>query len=136
MTDHLSIFRAGQAQKICPDGQWDAMMESFRTPLPTTFRINGTGKYAYDIRDTLKTKYFADIAAHTGEKNDAGETIQAPFALPWCVSFCSLFRRSSRRGPLCAPAPPAAVRAARRGASGRRPSRPRPPSRLAPPATR
>jgi multisite-specific tRNA:(cytosine-C5)-methyltransferase len=30
-----------KAQGIVPDGEWDVMQESFRTPLPTTFRIAG-----------------------------------------------------------------------------------------------
>lgn len=58
-------------------------MESFRTPLPATFRINGTGKYAYDIRDMLKTKYFTDIAAHSGEVGDDDEPLSAPVPIAW-----------------------------------------------------
>ena len=40
-----------QYQKIVPDGQWDDFMASLRSALPTTFRINGTGKFAADLRD-------------------------------------------------------------------------------------
>lgn len=31
-----------KAQKIVREEDWDAFMESLRTPLPTSFRINGT----------------------------------------------------------------------------------------------
>ena len=30
-----------KAQKIVPEDEWDAFMDSLRTPLPTSFRING-----------------------------------------------------------------------------------------------
>lgn len=72
-----------QAQKICPEGEWETMMESFRTPLPTTFRINGSGKYALDIRDMLKKKYFKEISDLDGVAGEDGETLTAPFSLPW-----------------------------------------------------
>lgn len=72
-----------QAQKVCPEEEWETMMESFKTPLPATFRINGTGRYAFDIRDMLKTKYFTDIASHNGEKTEDGETLSAPVPLAW-----------------------------------------------------
>ena len=30
-----------KAQKIVPEGEWDAFIASLKTPLPTSFRING-----------------------------------------------------------------------------------------------
>ena len=44
-----------KAQKIVPDAEWDAFLECLRTPLPTSFRINGSGKFAEDIRCLLYT---------------------------------------------------------------------------------
>ena len=31
------------AQGICPPEEWESFMEALRRPLPTTFRINGSG---------------------------------------------------------------------------------------------
>ena len=40
-----------KAQKIVPEGEWEEFMTSLRTALPLTFRINGSGKFATDMRD-------------------------------------------------------------------------------------
>jgi 16S rRNA C967 or C1407 C5-methylase (RsmB/RsmF family) len=45
-------------QKIVPEGEWDAFMEKLRSPLPTTFRINGRGKFAADLRNRLEQDFF------------------------------------------------------------------------------
>ena len=50
-----------QRQGIIPEGQWDDFMKALRTPLPTTFRINGTGKFAADLRDKLETDFFSKL---------------------------------------------------------------------------
>lgn len=39
-----------QAQKIIPEDEWDAFMDSLRQPLPTTFRIAGSRQYVVTIR--------------------------------------------------------------------------------------
>ena len=49
------------AQEIVPEGEWDAFMESLRAPLPTTFRINGRGKFAADLRDRLEQDFFSQF---------------------------------------------------------------------------
>jgi len=41
-----------------PEGEWDAFMEKLRAPLPTTFRINGRGKFAADLRNRLEQDFF------------------------------------------------------------------------------
>jgi len=35
-----------KAQNIVPDDEWDQLMDAFRRPLPTTFRITGSREYA------------------------------------------------------------------------------------------
>ena len=50
-----------KGQKIVPEGEWDTFMECLRTALPTSFRINGTGKYSEDIRDQIENKLFAKV---------------------------------------------------------------------------
>jgi hypothetical protein len=42
-------------------GEWDAFMGSLRTTLPTTFRINGSGKFAEDLRNQLETDFLASF---------------------------------------------------------------------------
>jgi hypothetical protein len=36
-------------------------MASLRTTLPTTFRINGSGKFAEDLRNQLETDFLASF---------------------------------------------------------------------------
>ena len=48
-------------QGVVPDGQWDEFMEVLKTPLPTTFRINGTGKFATDLRDKLESDFLSNF---------------------------------------------------------------------------
>ena len=36
-------------------------MGSLRTTLPTTFRINGSGKFAEDLRNQLETDFLASF---------------------------------------------------------------------------
>ena len=48
-------------QGIVPEGEWDAFMEKLRAPLPTTFRINGRGKFAADLRDRLEQDFFSQF---------------------------------------------------------------------------
>ena len=49
------------AQGIVPEGEWDAFMEKLRAPLPTTFRINGRGKFAADLRNRLEQDFFSQF---------------------------------------------------------------------------
>ena len=44
-----------------PEGEWEDFLEALRKPLPTTFRINGTGKFAADLRDRLDNDFFARL---------------------------------------------------------------------------
>jgi len=46
-----------------PDGEWDAFMASLRAPLPTSFRINGGGKFAATLRDHLETDFFSQFGS-------------------------------------------------------------------------
>ncbi len=46
-----------------PDGEWDAFLTSLRTPLPTSFRINGTGQFAAGLRDHLENDFFSKFGS-------------------------------------------------------------------------
>lgn len=39
------------------------MLEALRKPLPTTFRINGSGKFADDLRDKLEADFFSKFTS-------------------------------------------------------------------------
>lgn len=93
-----------QAQRIVPDGDWDAFMASARTTLPACIRINGSGKFAEAIREELRNNFVAAIAGLSPEEAD-GETITPPFALPWCAAallgVAVALRRGIRRSRRC-----------------------------------
>ena len=77
-----------KAQKIVPDGEWDDFMASLRTPLPTSFRINGSGKYAEDIRDQIENKLFAKVpdvvdAGAAAECEPTEPEVKPPTAVRW-----------------------------------------------------
>ena len=61
MLCHAGFEEYYQRQGIVPEGEWDAFMESLRTPLPTTFRINGSGKFAADLRDHLAQDFLSSF---------------------------------------------------------------------------
>jgi hypothetical protein len=74
-----------QAQRIVPEEEWEAFMASARSSLPATFRINGGGKFAAGIRDTLRTDFVAAIAGMGGAVVE-GDVVQPPHPLPWCAT--------------------------------------------------
>ena len=65
-----------QKQKVVPEGEWDDFMEVLRTPLPTTFRINGTGKFATDLRDKLESDFLSNFNKDPIMVNN--KTLQVP----------------------------------------------------------
>jgi 16S rRNA C967 or C1407 C5-methylase (RsmB/RsmF family) len=44
-----------------PPGEWDAFIEALRAPLPTTIRINGSGRHAAELRRRLEGDFFANF---------------------------------------------------------------------------
>lgn len=51
------------AQGIVPEGEWGAFMAALRRPLPAAFRINGSGRFAADLRDRLTQDFFSQFSA-------------------------------------------------------------------------
>lgn len=47
-----------QRQGIIPEGEWDAFLTYLRKSLPTTFRINGHGDFAHEIRNQMQKDFF------------------------------------------------------------------------------
>ncbi len=72
-----------KGQRIVPEDEWDAFMESLRTPLPTSFRINGTGKFALDIRDQIENKLFAKVNEGDQSIDEEGNVVEPPRAVRW-----------------------------------------------------
>lgn len=52
-----------RGQGIVPEGEFDAFLAALRKPLPITFRINGSGKFANELRDKLQSDFFANFAS-------------------------------------------------------------------------
>lgn len=71
-----------KTQGICPEEEWNDFMTSLRRQLPLTFRINGGGKFAEELRGKLETDFFAGFASGSGGDGD-GESITPPLPLPW-----------------------------------------------------
>ncbi len=51
------------SQGIVPEGEWEEFMAALRRPLPAAFRINGSGKFAADLRDRLTQDFFSQFSA-------------------------------------------------------------------------
>jgi hypothetical protein len=49
-------------QAICPDEEWAEFMDVLQTPLPISFRINGTGKFSDALRRRFETDFFSRIS--------------------------------------------------------------------------
>jgi multisite-specific tRNA:(cytosine-C5)-methyltransferase len=48
-----------KAQSIVPEEEWAIFMETLRKPLPVTFRINGGGRFANQLRDKMQEDFFS-----------------------------------------------------------------------------
>lgn len=51
-----------KTQGICPEGEWEDFVNALRTPLPITFRINGSGQYATELREKMQSDFFAHFS--------------------------------------------------------------------------
>eukprot|EP00897_Mesotaenium_endlicherianum_P001484 jgi/Mesen1/1363/ME000013S00855 len=69
--------------KIMPESDWEEFLAAMRKPLPTTFRINGSGKFACEIRDQMQ-RDFVDLLKDGIEVD--GEKLDPPRPLPWYPS--------------------------------------------------
>eukprot|EP00271_Cylindrocystis_brebissonii_P018703 TRINITY_DN5426_c0_g2_i1.p1 TRINITY_DN5426_c0_g2~~TRINITY_DN5426_c0_g2_i1.p1 ORF type:complete len:1077 (+),score=238.17 TRINITY_DN5426_c0_g2_i1:140-3370(+) len=69
-----------KTQKIVGEDEWEDFLACMRTHLPTTFRINGSGKFAHEIRDQMQRDFF-DLLKDKKEVD--GEVLEPPRPLPW-----------------------------------------------------
>lgn len=74
-----------KAQKIVPEDEWETLISTLRSPLPMTFRINGSGKFATQMRDQLEGTLFAQLMRETVNTEDDEELrgISPPTPLAW-----------------------------------------------------
>ncbi|KAJ7322827.1 S-adenosyl-L-methionine-dependent methyltransferase [Mycena albidolilacea] len=68
-----------QTQKIVPEDEWDAFMESMRAPLPTTFRVAGSRQTAQSLNATLRDKHVPALNNVVFED----QSIPPPVQIPW-----------------------------------------------------
>lgn len=70
-------------------GEMDAFVAALRRPLPLTFRVNATGKYADYVTAKLSSEFYAGLqVADEGEPAAGGaeeRTLEPPRPLDWCV---------------------------------------------------
>jgi hypothetical protein len=52
-----------RVQNVVPDGEWDSFVASLRKPLPITFRINGSGKFAMELREKMQSDFFSNFSS-------------------------------------------------------------------------
>ena len=52
-----------RVQGVVPEGEWDAFVASLRKPLPITFRINGSGKFAMELREKMQSDFFSNFSS-------------------------------------------------------------------------
>lgn len=52
-----------QGQGVIPPEEWDTFIACMRQPLPITFRINGTGPFAAQLRTRLEKDYLSQLQA-------------------------------------------------------------------------
>eukprot|EP00775_Hariotina_reticulata_P012585 gene12585-12716_t len=73
-----------KTQDIVPAGEWEDFVDCLRRPLPITFRINGSGKFANELREKMETDFFKQFKQ--GPITIDGEVVHPPRPLPWYPS--------------------------------------------------
>jgi len=84
-------------QGICPDDEYDQMMECLKQDLPASFRITSNREESRALLNILQSDFLADLNSH----KDAGEDVVLPRLLPWYPNKfayqLNLTRREIRR---------------------------------------
>ncbi|WIA32878.1 hypothetical protein OEZ86_006052 [Tetradesmus obliquus] len=73
-----------KVQDIVPEGEWQEFLDILKKPLPITFRINGSGRFAAELVTKLQTDFFSHFSE--GPVMLDGELVQPPRPLPWYPS--------------------------------------------------
>ena len=84
-------------QGICPEAEFEEMMECLKQDLPACFRISASRAESQALLKILETDYFAELTSHQA----AGEDVVIPKLLPWypdnLAYQLNLTRREIRR---------------------------------------
>lgn len=67
-----------------PEGEWEQFVEVLRKPLPITFRINGSGRYANELRENLESDFFANFSKGPIVVSQPGTHVRAGLAGNHC----------------------------------------------------
>lgn len=68
-------------QNICPEAEWDKMMNACRDSLPASFRITGSRSEAKAMRHIIENQLIKDVVE--AGKTEGQQIDIKPFALPW-----------------------------------------------------
>ncbi|KAJ7442499.1 S-adenosyl-L-methionine-dependent methyltransferase [Mycena galericulata] len=68
-----------RTQKIVPDDEWEPLLESLRTPLPTTFRVAGSRQTAESLNATLRDTHVPTLSNVVFEE----QPVPPPVQIPW-----------------------------------------------------
>jgi multisite-specific tRNA:(cytosine-C5)-methyltransferase/tRNA (cytosine34-C5)-methyltransferase len=49
-------------QDIVPEGEWQEFLDILKKPLPITFRINGSGRFANELRQKMESDFFSHFS--------------------------------------------------------------------------
>eukprot|EP00894_Picocystis_sp_ML_P001080 jgi/Pico_ML_1/51597/g2595.t1 len=71
-----------QHQGVVPNEEWESFLECLRKRLPSTFRINGSGKYASFLKKKLQEKLVAGLHQEGVIEMD-GKRLQPPRPIAW-----------------------------------------------------
>lgn len=69
-----------KAQKIVPEAEWEAFLNSMRRHLPTTFRVAGSRQIAESLNSMIKEIH---VPALSGDIEFEGQRIPPPVQIPW-----------------------------------------------------
>ncbi|KAJ7125879.1 S-adenosyl-L-methionine-dependent methyltransferase [Mycena filopes] len=68
-----------QAQKIVPEDEWEVLLDSLRTPLPTTFRVAGSRQTAQSLNATVRDTHVPGLSNVVFEE----QPLPPPVQIPW-----------------------------------------------------
>lgn len=77
--ENEKFVRYYQHAGICPEAEWDEMIEVLRSDLPTTFRLTGSKNTAKRLLDIIQNEFFTKYVADSIVEN----VTKTPICLPW-----------------------------------------------------
>lgn len=84
-------------QAICPEEEFEQMIDTLKLDLPASFRISASRAESQALLKILQKQYFAELSSH----KEAGEEVVIPTVLPWypdnLAYQLNLTRREIRR---------------------------------------